>query len=136
MEESLLADLATGAAGAFATPLEKLDRALRNQLTAVEQRRGVYFQVIAEIVSFGDRRLNRKVAETIGKYVGLIKDILLEAAKAGEMRDDINPQDAAELLFGAVQGLVNTWALSNYTFDLESKFLSLWDVYRKGVAAK
>jgi len=134
MEEGLLADLATGAADAGGTPIERLDKALRNQLTAVEQRRGVYFQVIAEIVSFGDKRLNRKVTETIAKYVGLIKDILVEAVKAGEVRGDINPQDAAELLFGAVQGLVNTWALSNYSFDLESKFLSLWDVYRKGIA--
>jgi hypothetical protein len=29
-----------------------------------------------------------------------------------------------------IQGLVNTWALSNYSFDLTERFDALWNVFR------
>ena len=37
------------------------------------------------------------------------------------------------LLFGMIQGIVNMWALSNYDFDLMTKYESLWAVYQKAI---
>ena len=91
------------------------------------------FQVIAEIISLGDKRLNKKVYDVINMYIGRIRDILSEGVKAGAIRQDIDVDATATLFFGMTQGLVNVWALSNYSFNLEQRYASMWSVFRKVV---
>jgi AcrR family transcriptional regulator len=114
-------------------PLEILDSVLRSQLSTVEQRRGISFQIIAEIISLGDRKLNEKIAHAIDRYTNSLKNLLVEAVKAGEVREDIDPDIAATALFGIIQGLVNTWALNNYNFDPQQKYVALWSIFREAV---
>jgi len=132
IEDTLLGDI-TKASAKGDTPLETLDNILRNHLSATEQRRGISFQIIAEIVSYGDKKLNRKIYDVIDKYVSHLKDILSQGVKAGEVRDDIDLDSAAILLFGMIQGLVNIWALSNYSFNLEERYVPLWHVFREAI---
>src|SRR3972149_3933900 len=73
--DTLVGDIAR-ATGGGRTPLEVLDSALQSHLSAIEQRRGVSFQVIAEIVSLGDRKLNRTMSRSIDDYTGRIADLL------------------------------------------------------------
>ena len=35
-----------------------------------------------------------------------------------------------------LQGLVNIWALGNYSFDLSDKFDALWDIYKKAIKSR
>jgi AcrR family transcriptional regulator len=132
IEESLLGDI-TRATTEGHTPLEILDGVLRSHLSAVEQRRGISFQIIAEIISLGDKKLNAKITGTLNKYISRLKDILAEGEKAGEVRGDIDLEAAATALFGIIQGLVNVWALSNYSFDPQKKYAALWDIFREAV---
>ncbi len=111
--------------------LETLENIIKNHMAAVIERRGVSFQVIAEIVSFGDKKLNRKVHDVITRYTACIRNILYEGVKAGVIRGDIDLEAAATLFFGMTEGLVNTWTLSDYSFDLEQKYASLWRVFRE-----
>ena len=112
---------------------ETLEKAIKNHMSHVVQRRGVSFQIIAEIISLGDKRLNKKVYEVINKYTGRIREILAEGLKSGVVRSDIDLEAAATLFFGMTQGLVNTWALSQYSFNLEEKYTSTWKVFREAV---
>ena len=98
IEETLIGDTNKAITGSN-TPLEILDSVLRSHLSAVEQRRGISFLVIAEIISLGDKKLNKKVSETINKYIGLLTAILSEGVKGGEVREDIDLDGAATLLF-------------------------------------
>ena len=113
--------------------LEVLDGILRKHLSAIEERRGISFQIIAEIVSLGDKKLNRKIADTINEYVGRLRAILSDGVERGEIRGDIDPEAAAILLFGMVQGLVSVWALKNYGFDPITTYERLWPIFREGV---
>lgn len=115
---------------ANSSPISVLDRVLNNHLSAIEQRRGVTFQVIAEIVSLGDRRLNKKINLIIDGYLNSLKALIVEAIKAGEIRNNIDVDAAAILIFGMIQGLVNIWALSNYNFNLLHKFQEVWQFQR------
>jgi len=74
--------------------------------------------VLAEIISFGDKSLNKKVSDNIQIYVDRLRLLLSDGVRAGLVREDINLEAAALLLFGMIQGLVNIWALSSYKFDL------------------
>lgn len=133
IENTLLADL-DEASIAGSTPLEVLDNVLRSHLSAIEQRRGVSFQVIAEIISMGDKGLNRKISDNINKYINRLAEILAQGVKSGEVRKDINLQAAAMILFGTIQGLVNIWALSNYCFNPEEKYSTMWRIFREAVS--
>jgi AcrR family transcriptional regulator len=133
VEDSLLRDIATKAVYKGHNTLEVLDSILRSQVSAIEKRRGVSFQVIAEITSLGDKELNRKVADTIDRYIGRLRDVLSEGVKAGDVREDIDLEAAAMLLFGMIQGLVNIWALRNYDFNPEQKYVPLWNIFREAV---
>jgi AcrR family transcriptional regulator len=128
IQEDLVADIQGGAAGQ--TPLGILDNALRNHISSIEQRKGVSFQVIAEIISLGDTRLNKQASEALDKYAGLIRDLLSEGIEAGEIRKDVDPEKAATLITAAIQGLVSRWALGKYSFNLEQLYLSLWSMLR------
>jgi AcrR family transcriptional regulator len=115
------------------TSLESIDNVLKSHLSAIEQKQGMSFQVIAEIISLGDKKLNKKVSDNIVSYIERLKELLADGVKSGLVREDIDLEAAATLLFGMIQGLVNIWALSNYKFNLSARYSSLWNVFKESV---
>jgi AcrR family transcriptional regulator len=136
IEDSLMGDITRATAEGHVSSLEILDSVLTSHLSAIEQRRGISFQVIAEIISLGDKKLNRKLTGTINKYISRLQDLLTAGIKTGEVREDIDPEAAAMVLFGIIQGLVNIWALSNYSFDPEEKYVPLWHIFCEAVVKR
>jgi hypothetical protein len=82
------------------------------------------------------KKLNREVYEKLNLYIDRLRGLLYEGARRGCIRDDIDHGAAALLLFGMIQGLVNIWALGNYSFDLSDKFDALWDIYKKAIRSR
>jgi len=116
--------------------LETIDQVLRLHLSEIEQRKGMSFQIIAEIISLGDKKLNKDVYEKLNIYIDRIKHLLSEGVRSGSVKDDIDLGASALLLFGMIQGLANIWALSGYSFDLSEKYESLWAVYRQAIKSR
>jgi AcrR family transcriptional regulator len=135
VRENLLKDL-TASTISGNTPLQHVEMVLRSHFTAVERRRGVSFQVINEIVSLGDKTLNKKVLNTIQDYLSTLKGLLNKAAESGEIRKDVDNEAAAMALFGSIQGLVNVWVLNNYSFDPQERFSQIWEFMRAGLTTK
>ena len=115
------------------TSVDIIDEILRRHLSRIEQKRGVSFLVLAEIISFGDKSLNKKVSDHIQVYVGRLRVLLADGVRAGLVRQNIDLAAAALLLFGMIQGLVNIWALNGYKFDLVEKYSELWKVYKRSL---
>ena len=130
--ESLIHDIDSADQSDLSSP-DNIGGILRSHLSKIEQKSGVSFQVIAEIISFGDRKLNKQVYDDIQNYLQRFRGLLDNGIKAGLIRKDIDPEATALLLFGMIQGLVNTWALSNYSFDLTERYDGLWNVFRQMV---
>jgi AcrR family transcriptional regulator len=110
-----------------------LGKIMIDHISAIQQRKGVSFQVIAEIISLGDKKLNKKIYGVLEKYIGLVKGILETGIEKGFIRKDTDLDSASLLFFSMTQGLVNLWALSHYEFDLQTKYRSLWSVYCQAV---
>lgn len=127
IEENLLGDVEKSET--LGNTLQFLENILRNHISAVEQRKGVSFLVVAEIVSLGDKRLNKKIFEVLNNYISHIKEVLVRGVKSGEIKQSIDPEMAATIFFSIVQGLVTIWALSNYSFALEEKYQGLWKFF-------
>lgn len=132
VRDNLLGDI-TQAKTSSRSSLDALDIVLRSHLSAIEERKGISFQVIAEIVSLGDKSLNKRVADAIDEYVSRLGDILAQGVELGELRGDLDSKAASILLFGIIQGLVNIWTLRNYGFDPLAVYERLWPVFREGV---
>jgi AcrR family transcriptional regulator len=118
------------------TSLDIIDEILRTHLSGIEQKRGMSFLVLAEVISFGDKSLNKKVSDNIRIYVDRLKLLLSDGVQAELIRKDIDLEAAASLLFGMIQGLVYVWALSGYKFDLTEKYSDQWKVYKKSLALR
>lgn len=106
--------------------LDKLENILMSHISQIEQRKGISFQVIAEIISLGNKKLNRKVNKILNLYIASIKSLLSEGIEKGEIKPNINPEHHALIVFGTIQGLVNLWTLSNYKFNLQEEYSKLW----------
>jgi AcrR family transcriptional regulator len=113
--------------------LNTINAILKHQLSGIEQRRGISFQIIAEIISLGDKKLNEKVYIKLTEYLNRVRTFLGDGVRINSIRNDIDLDAASLLLFGMIQGIVNIWALSNYDFDLTAKYESLWSVYQKAI---
>jgi AcrR family transcriptional regulator len=133
IEETLIEDVKNSDQGEV-NSLEVLTKIINLHMSAIQQRKGIAFQVIAEIISLGDQKLNKKVSEVINKYIDSIQAILARGVKSGIVRSDIDLNAAAKLFFSMTQGLVNIWALHQYDFNLEKEYAPIWQVFLKGVA--
>lgn len=68
------------------------------------------------------------------RFHRLIADLVAQARDAGELRDDLDPDDAAYLIIGLVQGLAVRWSLSGRNFDLTEEGTRLLELQLSGFA--
>ncbi len=133
IEETLVADILRERNSEEVVTLDTIERTLRHHISAMDLRKGISFQVIAETVSLGDKSLNRQATKAIGHYIAVLRELLAEGVKSRTIREDIDLDAAATLLYCMVESLVNTWALSNCEFALVDKYTSLWQIYREAI---
>jgi len=134
IEELLLEDIRESRTAGLGAP-DVLEKTITAHISSVEKRSGMSFQVIAEIISFGDKKLNGRISEVINRYISCIKEVLTEGIKTGTIRRDVDLDAAAALFFGMVQGLINIWALDHSSFDLKQKCAALFGVFRRSISA-
>jgi len=132
IEETLLSDV-DAARHDNKPPLQTLENILKKHISEVEQKRGMSFQVIAEIISLGDKKLNKKVLDTINNYTQHIEELINEGKQQGEIRENIKSSSAAVLFFSSIQGLVNIWALGNYSLNLQEQFQPVWQLFHDSI---
>ena len=136
IEESLLGDISPEITGIEPMTLDTIEKIIRNHFSTISMRRGISFQVIAEIISLGDQKLNKQAYRTINKYISRLKELLTDGVRDGAVRRDIDLEASATLLFALIQALVNMWALSEGRIKLLEKYSSLWQIYREAVAPR
>lgn len=133
IENVLIADVSWKGDGNKVVTIETIEMSIRKLFSSIDLRKGIAFQVIAEIISLGDKNLNKKTAVTINKYIAGLKGLLSEGAQSGAVRKDIDLDATAMLLFSMIQSLVNIWALNSCNFQLIEKYTSLWRVFREAI---
>jgi AcrR family transcriptional regulator len=136
IEESLLKDISPETAGTEQMTLATIEKIIRSHFSNISMRKGISFQVIAEIISLGDRKLNKQASQTVDKYIYRLKELLADGVRDGAVRQDIDLDSSATLLFTLIQGLVNIWALSEGSFNLIEKYNSLWQIYKEAITRR
>jgi len=132
IEENLVGDIVQ-ARMAHNFSLSTIDNVMRDHISAIEQRQGLSHQVIAEIISLGNKKLNERFYEIVNKYIDNMAELIKQGMQAGELRNDIDPNIVAMQLYGMIHGLVNVWSLSNFKFNLVERYSPLWEMFRTGI---
>lgn len=132
MGRTLLGDLSQAREETPLT-LAGIERAIQNHFSAIDLRKGVSFQVIADIISLGDKRLNRQALKTLTDYIAVIEELLTAGVHSGCIRPDLDINAAAKMLYGIAQGLANLCSLDNSSFTLTEQFASHWAIYREAI---
>jgi AcrR family transcriptional regulator len=70
----------------------------------------------------------------MSRFHGLIAGLVTQACAEGELREDLDPDDAAFLLIGLVQGLAVRWSISGRNFDLMEEGYRLLELQLAGLA--
>jgi AcrR family transcriptional regulator len=136
IEEVLLKDISPETVINEPVTLEVIEKIIRKHFSMIGMRKGISFQVIAEIISLGDLTLNKQAYRTIQKYIARLKQLLTDGVRDGAVREDIDLEASATLLFALIQGLVNIWSLSEGRFKLIEKYTALWRIYHHAVARR
>lgn len=136
IEETFLNEISRDTIGDEPMKLETIEQIIRNHFAHIGVRKGISFEVIAEIISLGDKKLNKQASQTIDKYILRLKELLAEGIREGAVRRDIDLEASATLLFTFIQGLVNIWSLKEGKFPLIEKYTSVWRIYHEAVAPR
>jgi len=136
IENVLIDDISRQGSDGEIMTLEIIEKTLLKHFSVIDLRKGMAFQVIAEIISLGDKSLKKEAAEMMSKYISNLRALLAEGVKSGCVRKDIDLDAAAMVLFSMIQSLVNIWALNNCNFVLIEKYTSLWQIFREAITPR
>lgn len=116
--------------------LDSVNDALTRRISTAEQRGGVSFLVMAEIISLGERKLSAQAYRIVGRYVDRLSGLLLRGISEGEIRPDLDTSAVAMVAFGMVQGLVNVWSLGGRDFSLPERYAAMWKTFSEIVSQR
>ncbi len=95
----------------IADPRGKLRRVVERHLVSLGQDRAL--AQVFQIELRHTRRFLRRVARgKVAQYLHLLEEIIAEGVGQGVFRDDVPPELAARVVFGAVDELVTAWVLA------------------------
>jgi len=81
-----------------------------------------------------NKGLRNAFFDLMSRFHKLIAGLVGQACAAGELPDDLNPDDSAYLIIGLVQGLAVRWSISGRNFDLTEEGNRLLELQLKGLA--
>jgi len=111
----------------------KLEILIRLHLEALGSDRSLA-QVLQIEMRHSRRFMSLLTRGRLGEYLALLRQIIEEGRETGRLRHDLNPVLATNLVFGAVDEMVNSWLLSDEPGDLLRHHQPLVDLLFQGMA--
>jgi len=117
-----------------ATPTDKICALITAQLRLIQSTPAIPAILFSRELHTKNKGLRMAFFELMSRFHRLIADLMSQACAAGELRDDIDPDDAAYLIIGLVQGLAVRWSISGRNFDLIEEGNRLLELQLSGFA--
>lgn len=114
-----------------AAPLEMLAMIFVSHLDNFHTTPPLASVIFSEEIFQNDKRLSAEVYALMRANFTAIVDIIKRGQQSGEVRNDIPADQIATITMGALRLQVNTWKLSNFSFDLKREGMKLWKTIKK-----
>lgn len=102
-------------------PLDRLKTTIRFHLKFIQKQPGIPRLLFSEELQQGDPEFRARMNGMVGFFLQFLAKLIKDAQEAGELRQDIDPEQYGCLLLGMIQGLAFRWILSNDRFVLQEQ---------------
>lgn len=113
---------------------DRIRALIRAQLQLIQSTSAISAILFSRELHTKNKGLRSAFFGLMSRFHRLIADLVTQACAAGELRDDLDPNDAAFLIIGLVQGLAVRWSISDQNFDLTEEGNRLLELQLKGLA--
>jgi len=101
-----------------AEPLEQLHAILHTQLDLIQRTPAIPAILFSRELHVRNRTLRNAVKTLMGRFHGLLREVLDNGVRDGTFRAELDTSDAAFVMIALVQGLAVRWSVSERRFDL------------------
>lgn len=122
----------TKASRANTTPTEQIQALIGAQLRLIQSTPAIPAILFSRELHTKNKGLRIAFFGLLSRFHRLIADRVAQACDVGELRADLDPDDAAYLIIGLVQGLAVRWSISGRTFDLTEEGMRLLTLQLSG----
>lgn len=122
------------AQGAGAAPLDQVRGLVAAQLQLIQGTPAIPAILFSRELHTKNKGLRVAFFALMSRFHRVLADLMSQASEAGELRDEVNPDDLAYLVIGLVQGLAVRWSISGRAFDLTQEGARLLDLQLSGFA--
>jgi len=117
------------------SPLEKLRIVVRLHLETLAADRALAH--VLQIETRHSRRfMNLLTRGRFGEYLDLLRSLIAEGQERGEIRRDVSAGFATNIVFGAIDEVVNSWLLADEPGDLTRFHGPLMDLLSAGMVVR
>lgn len=117
-----------------AAPTDRIRALIGAQLRLIQSTPAIPAILFSRELHTKNKGLRKAFFGLMSRFHRLIAGLVTQACDAGEMRDDLDPDDAAFLIIGLVQGLAVRWSISGRDFDLTQEGSRLLELQLSGFA--
>lgn len=111
-----------------AAPIDQMRALIEAQLQLIQSTPAIPAILFSRELHTKNKGLRRAFYGLLSRFHRVIADVAARARDAGELRDDLDPDDVAFLVIGLVQGLAVRWSISGRSFDLTAQGKRLLDI--------
>ncbi len=113
--------------------LGRIRRLIIGQLRLIQSTPAIPAILFSRELHAQNGNLRRAFSALLNRFHQTIRSAVESAAAEGELRTDVDPDDAAFLIIGLVQGLAMRWSITGRTFDLAHEGERLLDIQLSGL---
>lgn len=113
---------------------DRIRSLIRAQLRLIQSTPAIPAILFSRELHSKNNILRNAFSSLMGRFHQVISGLVAQACAAGELRDNLDPDDAAFLIIGLVQGLAMRWSISGRNFDLAEEGSRLLELQLQGLA--
>ena len=115
-----------------ASPTDNIRTLISAQLRLIRSTPAIPAILFSRELHTKNKGLRKAFFGLMSRFHRLITGLVTQARDAGEIRDDLESDDAAFLIIGLVQGLAVRWSISGRDFDLIEEGNRLLEIQLSG----
>ena len=117
-----------------AAPTDRIRALIGAQLRLIQSTPAIPAILFSRELHTKNKGLRKAFFGLMSRFHRLIAGLVTQARDAGEMRGDLDSDDAAYLIIGLIQGLAVRWSISGRDFDLTKEGSRLLELQLSGFA--
>jgi len=106
--------------------LTKLQTLLQERFAHFNANPAIAAVIFSEEIFQNDKRLSEEVFRIMQESQAIMRSVIENGQKTGQMRTDISAKQLSLLITGALRLIVTQWRLSGFSFDLQREGRQLW----------